>query len=626
MTTWRHALLLAFVCYLPTILNAQPGAEPALPTAPKPTIPSTPTFEVQHYNVVGNTILPPRVIDGIFTNATGTAVSLDQIRKAIGDLQLAYRERGFATVGVVLPQQQLTNATIQVNVIEGKLADITVSGNKFASDGNVRRALPSLHTNLLINSRVFQHELDLANANPDRQIYPVISPGPEPGTSALELRVKDRFPFHAHGEVDNYNTPGTPDWRVNLSAQYNNLWQYEHQLGIFYAFSPQESKAAGLVPDYFFNQPLISSYGAYYRLPIGGARSVQDQIDNSASFGYKEATHEFILPPAGPRPDFTVYASASSSDTGVKLGKLTSIVTNNPLLTIKSQDAGQNLTINEGIGGRFTFPVISSDHVRWSFSAGADWKRFQLTSYNTNNFYFFLTHTNEQGDPVTDETSSFSAQPVRQMEIDYIPINFGVDYLETDQHGATTAHFGFSYNFTGDAVASVKHTNLTAKSSMDYVKFNLSFTRDLKVYKDWSLFLRAEGQVAADPLINNEQFTLGGINSVRGYYEGDEYGDSGWFGSLEARTPYLKTRVGSVNGFVPVWLRATAFVDYGQLFLLQAPLGAKQESSLAGAGAGLSANVNNHFDARVTVGVPLLQSANTRAGDPHVYFSIGGQF
>jgi len=626
VTTWRNILLLAFTCYLPITLNAQPGAEPALPTAPKPNVPSTPTFEVQHYNVVGNTILPPRVIDNIFTNATGKAVSLDLIRKAVGDLQLAYRERGFATVGVVLPQQQLTNATIQVNVIEGKLTDITVTGNKFTSDGNVRRALPSLHTNMLINSRVFQRELDLANANRDRQIYPVVSPGPDPGTSALELRVKDRFPLHAHGEVDNYNTPGTPPWRVNLTAQYNNLWQFEHQAGIFYSFSPQDSKSAGLVPDYFFNQPLISSYGAYYRLPIGGARSVQDQIDSSANLGYKESTHHFILPPVGPRPDFTIYASESSSDTGTKLGKLTGIVTNSSLLTINSQDSGQNLTINQGIGGRFTFPVVQSDNVRWSFSAGADWKRFQLTSFNTNNFFFFLTHTNEQGDPVTNETSSFSAQPVHQINIDYIPINFGVDYLETDKRGTTTAHFGVSYNFTGDAVASASNTNLTAKTKMDYAKFDASFTRDLKFYKDWSLFLHVEGQTATDPLISNEQIAIGGINSVRGYYEGDEYGDAGWFGNFEARTPYFKTRAGSIDGFVPVWLRATAFVDYGQRFLFKSSPGTRQELSLFGTGFGLQANVNNHFDARITVGVPLLKSDNTRADDPHVYFSIGGQF
>ena len=37
---------------------------------------------------------------------------------------MAYRERGFVTVSVALPQQKLTNATVIVKVAEGRLAAI----------------------------------------------------------------------------------------------------------------------------------------------------------------------------------------------------------------------------------------------------------------------------------------------------------------------------------------------------------------------------------------------------------------------------------------------------------------------------------------------------------------------
>ena len=104
-------------------------------------------------------------------------LSFADIRSALGQLQTAYRERGFVTVSVGLPPQKLTNATVKVRVTEGRLADIKVQGNNWYSTPNVLRALPSLHTNMLLNSHVFQRELDLANANRDRQLYPVIGPG-----------------------------------------------------------------------------------------------------------------------------------------------------------------------------------------------------------------------------------------------------------------------------------------------------------------------------------------------------------------------------------------------------------------------------------------------------------------
>ena len=104
------------------------------------------------------------------------------------------------------------------------------------------RALPSLHTNMLLNSHVLQRELDMANASRDRQIYPVIGPGPEPDTSELTLKVKDQLPLHARLELNNQATPGTPDLRANFSAQYDNLWDLEHQIGLQYSFSPEQFK------------------------------------------------------------------------------------------------------------------------------------------------------------------------------------------------------------------------------------------------------------------------------------------------------------------------------------------------------------------------------------------------
>src|ERR1019366_4137101 len=104
---------------------------------------------------------------------------------------------------------------------------------------NVRRALPSLTTNVLLNTKWFQPELDAANQNRDRQIYPVISPGLEPGTSDLTLKVKDRFPLHGRFEVNDKATPGTALLRSDTAIQYANLWQREHAIGFDYNFSPQ---------------------------------------------------------------------------------------------------------------------------------------------------------------------------------------------------------------------------------------------------------------------------------------------------------------------------------------------------------------------------------------------------
>lgn len=607
------------------------AAEEALAAASAATNKPAPprTFEVRHYDIVGNSLLAQPTIDAIVTNGIGTNVTFTQVQKVLGELQLAYRERGFASAKVSLPPQQLTNATITVQITEGVLVDVRVLGNRHFSSNNVMRAIPTVQYALLwkdqvVNSTALQREVDLANQNRDRTIYPVITPGPDPGTSALELRVKDRLPLHGKVDLNNQNTPGTPDWRLNASANYANLWQSEHQLGLSYGFTPEEYNVEGQGHEFLLNRPLIANYGAFYRLPLGEVSALQNQINASAGqFGYDEATRQFRLPPAGARPDVTFYGSYASSDTGVKFGQ-SAIVSQTPLLTIVSQDSGQDLTINASAGGRLNIPLALSDTKRFSFSAGLDWKRYSLESFNTNNFIITTVVTNAQGSQTIQSVVS-SPQPTRRNEFDYLPLALGVDYFQTDKGGSFSASLGLSANFVGDDLDFVL-ASYSRKTKADYGKATLSLTRDQTVFKNWSLLLRASGQAATGPLINNEQFAMGGVNSVRGYYEGDQYGDTGWFGSVELRTPFITGDVPVWSGTAPVWLRGSVFFDVSQRYPMDTSPGRDTYRTLAGAGFGLSANINNRVDAKLIVGWPLEDSANTRAGDVRANFSIGAQF
>ena len=182
-----------------------------------------------------------------------------------------------------------------------------------------------------------------------------------------------------------------------------------------------------------------------------------------------------------------------------------------------------------------------------------------------------------------------------------------------------------SGNFVGSRSEFAK-VAYSSNASASFAKGTLSVNRDQKLPAGCSILARANGQVATGALINNEQIALGGVNSVRGDDEGDEYGDGGWCGSLELRSPYFETQVAGFTRSVPMWLRASVFTDCGQPVLLQQAASVASSGRLWGAGFGLSANVNNHWDARVVIAWPLLPSANTVRGETRASFSIGGQF
>jgi hemolysin activation/secretion protein len=604
--------------------NSLHGPASAVSPAPKT---NALTFEVRAYEIHGNSLLSDEALEPIFTNALGKNVSFEQIRLSLSNLQLAYRERGFPTVVVSLPQQQLTNAMIKVQVTEGRLADIRVVNNRHFSSNNVMRALPGVRADVILNSQVFQRELDLANANRDRQIYPLLGPGPEPNTSALTLKVKDRLPLHGRFELNNQATPGTPDLRMNLSAQYNNLWQREHQLGLQYSLTPERLKESDAQRRIFYDEPLVANYSAYYRLPLGNPLSVQSQIDaRSFDFGYNEITHQFRLPPVTGRPELSFYGSRSTSDTGVKLDTA-QIVTQTNGLTTLSQNSGEDITSNENLGGRLSVPLTEGSTLRGAFFFGLDFKRYRLTSFNTNNFFFITTQTNTDDGTVFTNINSFSSQqPTRHNAVDYLPLAVGFDASIADKSGSSSLSLSANINLPGAFSKNddFAHAAYSPKAKATYTTLLLGFTREQRICRDWTVLLRANGQVASGALISNEQFGLGGTAGVRGYREGEEYGDNGWRVLFEPRTPLIN--LGMVDQVLPMWVRSSIFVDYGERYLLESAAGRKPTVRMWGTGFGLTANIGSRYDLRFTAAWPLLDTPLSRAGQPRFYFSIGAQF
>jgi hemolysin activation/secretion protein/AraC-like DNA-binding protein len=631
------AVALAFTAMLPLR-----GAEAVAPGPVKTNAPATKgneasgaatatkevTFEVKGYALDGNTLLPEAVTTPLLQKHTGPAVSFETIRKALADLQMAYRDRGYITVAVALPPQQLTNGIVHVQVTEGRLMEIVVHGNRYFSSNNVMRALPSLHTNSLLNSLVFQQELDRANANRDRQIYPVINPGPEPGTSALELKVKDRLPVHGRVELDNYSTPNTPELRANAAIQYNNLWQLEHQVGLQYSFSPEDYKS-GNFP--FYDLPLIASYSAFYRMPLSPVNGPTPTRDYEAGdFGYDEVTHRFRPPPVREGSELIFYASRSSIDTGHILQSETLTPPTIPpegALQVQDQIFNRSLTVNENLGARWSLPLPDLGALRSSLSLGPDFKNFRIESTQDRTFQatVFVPEVGQVGPPFTQ----FPSPPTSSSRslfnsVQYLPVTLLWEGSARDKWGSTSLSLNQSANYgelLGDsddfrAIAGSK------KANGNYYLLMAGATREQKLFGDWGLRLHADGQWANQPLISNEQFALGGLAGVRGYRDGEEYGDTGWRVQFEPHTPVLTA--GVVNG-VPVTARLFTFVDYGERYLID-PGPRPGSVQMLGLGGGLDSSIGSHVDFRIATGVPALDVPGRKSGDARVYFTVSAQY
>jgi hemolysin activation/secretion protein len=586
-----------------------------------------PKFELLGYQVEGNTLLSDDVLDGVLMKYTGTNMELADINKARAALQTEYLAHRYPTVAVTIPRQKLTNGILRMDVVESPLAEILVRGNRWYSSNNVMRALPSLHTNMILNNAILQAELDRANANSHRQIYPVLHEGPYPGTTALYLNVKDQFPVHAKIDLDNQSSPGTPDLRINSSAVYDNLWQLEHSIGVQYSFSPQAYKQNG---DWnFYDLPLVANYSGFYRLPLAGPDSIAERTASTPNkFGYDEATRRFNLPPPSGAPELNFYASRSTIDTGVQSSDFQTIPTTNALLSITQHTEQQDVTINQALGFRLSLPVREFADIRSTFSAGFDFKEYDSTT--DKSFIFDVIQAIPSGVPgLTNFTHTIFSQPVptAQQNLRYIPMTVRWDGSRIDGTGSFDFGLSYSPNFAGNLFwhDSTNFANVAGSPHANgyYHILGGSLTRTQNFAGDWSFVTRADGQWASQPLISNEQFGIGGLAGVRGYREGELLGDEGWRITAEQRTP--PATIGLVYGANKLVVRGAVYMDYARVYLLD-PQGRPDSSALWGFGAGFTASVGPYWEARFLFSVPLIDTPTTEAGQPRFDFALTARF
>lgn len=608
--------LMVALCVLFSAFSAIQAAEKTTPATSR-------SFEVKNYQVEGNTLLATNQVSQVFSNAVGPHVTFEQIHEALGKLQLLYREKGFVTVAVGLPQQQLTNGIVRVQVTEGRIVAINVIGNRYTSSNNVMRSLPGLHTNMFLNNKWFQPALDVANANSDRQIYPVVGPGPDPGTSALTLKVKDRLPLHGHLEFNNRGTLNTPPFRIDTALQYNNLWQLDHQMGLQYTFVPDQAKFADQLPA-FYDIPLIASYSAFYRMPLGSPASMEELFNSSPSdFGFDEVSRQFRRPPVTGQSEVIFYASRSTTDSGLRLGA-TNTIAITQLAEIYSIPSGRDLSITENLGSRFSYPLPEWRTIRSSFSAGLDYKSYRLASYNTNTTKFAL-YALQQGERVFVKEADVPLDSQSAAGVHYLPFALSWTASGKDRFGASSFSFNNTLNLRAlsSSDASFQQTAGNPDTSANFYVASASLSREQTLYHAWNALLRANGQWANKPVISNEQFGIGGTGGVRGYEEGEEYGDAGWRVLLEPRTPFYN--IGMMDGTMPTRIRGSLFLDYGERYLYSP---GRREGSLAMCGTGFSLNtvIGQNFEGRFTLAWSLLDTPNTPAGKARAYFSVNAQF
>ncbi len=530
---------------------------PAVQPKPPEELPSVPDhgpgeqglrFSIRRFEVTGATLLSPSKIDATLASYTGAGKQIRDVQAARDALQKAYDEEGLLTVAVTVPQQTIESGVIRLEVIEARLGNVTVEndGVKWFSDESVRRLTPDLQPGVVLRRDALQKDLEQANRNPDRQVTPVLEKGQEPATVDLALKVDDRIPLHGSLEINDDHTPGSPRYRAVTTLSYGNLWGLEHEATVSYQFAPDG-----------FHEVQIESGSYRAPMPWSANQQLFFYVVNSNSSntvvtapgvgltgkGLNGGLRYIASLPSLPGIEaythgVTIGVDRKKIENFTKAGK-ESIVTPITYLPFDLQYAG-NLLLDQS---------LTSASVEFDFNRAG------------------LVHGSSSED-------FFLNRPAKGVDGNYEIWKFGLQH--TLRLSALLKTLGNS-------------------------RFVQLSKPENPFPKDWTLYLSARGQYATQPLISSEQCAGGGVDSVRGYLDGELFGDQCWNTQLELRTPYFP---GWLGGRLSEQLQLVAFYDAAQLITLQPGKDQPRKQDLQGFGLGFRASLFDRLTAELFAGYP----------------------
>ncbi|MCK5581496.1 MAG: ShlB/FhaC/HecB family hemolysin secretion/activation protein [Candidatus Omnitrophica bacterium] len=210
--------------------------------------------------VEGAILLSEPEIRKIVAPFEGNDLSFKNMQKVTDLLTDEYRKKGYVTSRAYMPPQTIRDGLLIIRVVEGKLGELEIKGNRYFSSSLIKKKL-GVEPGGYFDYSALQKSLVYVNEHPDRMAKAILVPGKEPGTTDLIVDVEDRLPFHVGFSYDNYGSRYIEENRYALTLEHNNLFGRDDKIYI----KVQSSDSAHLV-----SQQLRYVYPVTSRWEVGG--------------------------------------------------------------------------------------------------------------------------------------------------------------------------------------------------------------------------------------------------------------------------------------------------------------------------------------------------------------------
>jgi hemolysin activation/secretion protein len=485
----------------------------------------TERFFVEEIEVLGSTVLQNE-INQLVEPLEGTELSFEELLELRSRITQLYIDNGYVTSGAFLPNNQvLSDGVIQIQVVEGELETIEISGLNRLREAYVRDRL-ELAADTPLNQQDLEEALQLLQLNPlIARVNAELTSGSTPGRNILLVNLDEAPAFQAGIGGDNYRSPSTGSAQLSVGVSHDNVLGFGDRLSAEYGVTEG-----------------LDIFDVGYAIPLNAR-------NGTLSLGYNNSESRII------EEEFEE-------------------------LDIRSE--------TESFSVSFRQPVTQSPESEFALGVAFDLRESQ--TFILDDIPFSFSEGAEAGE------SKVSV------------IRFFQDWVNRDARRVLAARSQFSFGI--DAFnATVNDTGTDGRFFSWLGQFQWVEQLSPRIL----LLTRIDAQLSPDSLLSLERFSLGGVDTVRGYAQNQLVSDNGILGSIEVRIPVTDD---------PRVLQITPFIDIGTAWNNRTP--DPDPETIAGIGLGLRLQVGDDFTARLDYGIPLVDIENRGDSlqDNGIYLSL----
>jgi hemolysin activation/secretion protein len=201
---------------------------PSLPELPpisqdEQQLSSMANIEVRQFQFEGNSVFSDAKLVEMAQNYQGKKITAEQLQKFKSEITASYIKGGYINSGAVIPDQQVVDGVVKIQIIEGNLSKIEVSGNERLRDSYIQERLQN-NEGAILNIDKLQDRLQILQQNPRlERINAELGPGVKLGEGILKINAVEAPFYEAFFTFNNHRSPSIGAYRGQLELTHRNV-------------------------------------------------------------------------------------------------------------------------------------------------------------------------------------------------------------------------------------------------------------------------------------------------------------------------------------------------------------------------------------------------------------------